>query len=308
MRPHRSVLRKVLLACVVGSSATLPATALAQQRVTLGGRDVVVWSPPSRSGRQPVLIFSHGFGGCAQQSKFLTEALAAHGYWVFAPNHKDARCNGGTAGGGARPEAPFGSPQSWTDQSFVDRRDDIRALQHALATSPEFANRVDLGRLGYIGHSLGGYTVVGLAGGWASWKTPGVKAVLALSPYTQPYLVHRTLGGLSAPVMYQGGTLDFGITPSLRREGGVYDASPSPKYLVELQRAGHLAWTNIQASAHGTINEYAIAFLDHYVLGAPAAPTLTQALSGVSELRYDSELGQSETPSQASGHRARARR
>ena len=69
---------------------------------------------------------------------------------------------------------------------------------------------------------------VGLAGGWASWKTPGVKAVLALSPYTQPYLVHETLGGLAAPVMYQGGTGDFGITPSLRREGGVYDASPSP--------------------------------------------------------------------------------
>jgi len=181
------------------------------------------------------------------------------------------------------------------------------SIQEALATSPEFASRVDLGRLGYIGHSLGGYTVVGLAGGWASWKTPGVKAVLALSPYTQPYLVHRTLGELSVPVMYQGGTLDFGITPSLRREGGVYDVSPSPKYFVELDRAGHFAWTDLRASAHGTINEYAIAFLDHYVLGAAATPTLTQALAGVSELRYDSELGQSGTPSQASGHRARAR-
>jgi predicted dienelactone hydrolase len=296
----------VTLACVVALLPTLAATTQAQQQVTLAGRDVVVWSPPSRSGRQPVLIFSHGFGGCAQQSKFLTEALAAHGYWVFAPNHKDARCNGGKSGGG-RPEEPFGSPQSWTDQSFVDRRDDIRAIQQALATSPEFGSRVDLSRLGYIGHSLGGYTVVGLAGGWPSWRTPGVKAVLALSPYTQPYLVHRTLGGLSAPVMYQGGTLDFGITPSLRREGGVYDASPSPKYFVELDRAGHFAWTDLRASAHGTINEYAIAFLDHYVFGAAPAPTLTHAVSGVSELRYDSELGRGGTPSPASGRQARAR-
>jgi len=115
--------------------------------------------------------------------------------------------------------------------------------------------------------------------------------VLALSPYTQPYLVHRTLGGLSAPVMYQGGTLDFGITPSLRRNGGVYDASPSPKYFVDFQRAGHLAWTDLRRGAHEEINEYAIAFLDHYVLGASPAPPLTHPLAGVSELRYDSELG-----------------
>jgi pimeloyl-ACP methyl ester carboxylesterase len=82
-----------------------------------------------------------------------------------------------------------------------------------LRDSTRFSSRVDLDRLGLLGHSLGGYTVVGLAGGWASWKLPGVKAVLALSPYTDPFLVHRTLSGVSTPIMYQGGTLDLGITP-----------------------------------------------------------------------------------------------
>jgi predicted dienelactone hydrolase len=167
----------------------------------------------------------------------------------------------------------------------------MRAIQDALRTSPVYASRVDLGRLGYIGHSLGGYTVVGLAGGWASWKTPGVKAVLALSPYTEPYLVHGTLGGLSAPVMYQGGTLDVGITPSIRRAGGVYDASPAPKYFVDFTRAGHLAWTELRATAHDEMVAYAIAFLDHYVLDTPATPGLTQQTGSVAELRYDSELG-----------------
>jgi dienelactone hydrolase len=226
MRAQRRTLWVAVVSCIATS---LPSSIRAQQTVTLGGREVVVWAPPSsRTGRQRVLIFSHGFGGCAKQSTFMTEVLAAHGYWAFAPNHKDARCGGARSGGG-RSEAPFRQPQSWSDRSFVDRRDDIRAIQHALATSPEFASRVDLNRLGYIGHSLGGYTVVGLAGGWASWKMPGVKAVLALSPYTEPYLVHGTLSGVSAPVMYQGGTLDVGITPSLRKAGGVYDASPVPK-------------------------------------------------------------------------------
>jgi predicted dienelactone hydrolase len=290
--------------CVI---ALVPASLTSQETVTLGGREVVVWSPPaSRSGRQPVLIFSHGFGGCAKQSTFLTEALAAHGYWVFAPNHRDARCGRGQLRGPGLPQEPFGNPLRWSDKTFADRRDDICAIQQALATSPEFAGRVDLGRLGYIGHSLGGYTVVGLAGGWASWRTPGAKAVLALSPYVQPYLVHKTLGGLSAPVMYQGGTLDVGITPSLRRTGGAYDASPAPKYFVELEGAGHLAWTDLRSAMHGDINAYAIAFLDHYVLGA-AAPTLTQALSRVSDLRYDSELGHDATSTTSPAERARGR-
>ena len=51
-----------------------------------------------------------------------------------------------------------------------------------------------------------------------------MRAVLALSPYDQPYLAHHTLGGLAVPVMYQTGTLDFGIGPSVTRVAGGYDA------------------------------------------------------------------------------------
>lgn len=83
-----------------------------------------------------MIIFSHGFRGCATQSKFLMAALAEHGYWVFAPNHKDARCTGAQSGGG-RPDAPFRQPEQWSDRSFIDRRDDVRAIQQALATSPD---------------------------------------------------------------------------------------------------------------------------------------------------------------------------
>ena len=51
-------------------------------------------------------------------------------------------------GVGGRPQEPFGNPLSWSAKTFADRRDDIRAIQQALATSPEFAGRVDLARLG----------------------------------------------------------------------------------------------------------------------------------------------------------------
>jgi pimeloyl-ACP methyl ester carboxylesterase len=79
---------------------------------------------------------------------------------------------------------------------------------------------------------------------WPGWKLDGVKAVLALSANVQPFLVRGTLAGLGAPVMYQGGTLDFGITPALHKAMGAYDLSPMPKYYVELKGAGHFAWTD----------------------------------------------------------------
>ncbi len=63
---------------------------------------------------------------------------------------------------------------------------------------------------------------------------------------------------------------------------------------------------SMPAALDGDINAYAIAFLDHYVLGAAAAPALTQALSGVSELRFDSELGHGGTSATRAGERARA--
>jgi len=142
-----------------------------------------------------------------------------------------------------------------------------------------------------VGHSLGGYTVLGLAGAWPSWRLPGVKAVLALSPYAQPFIAHQDLSGLAAPVMYQGGTLDFGESPPLRRNEGAYDLSSAPKYYVEFERATHFAWTDLGRAAHEAIVAYAVAFLDHYVKEAPAAPLLTRAAPDVSRLRYVSELG-----------------
>ncbi|HKD12230.1 MAG TPA: hypothetical protein VKE50_09145 [Thermoanaerobaculia bacterium] len=270
-----------------------PTPRILEENVELGGLKVTVWSEASpAAGRQPVLLFSHGFHGCSTQSEFLMDALAADGYLVFAPNHSDATCNGGQARWTDPPEEPFADPQAWSDATFAGRRQDMQTLAAAIASDPSFGPRADFSRLAVAGHSLGGYTVLGLGGAWPSWNLPGVRAVLALSPYDQPFLVHETLGGLAAPVMYQGGTLDLGITPSIEKPDGGYDASPRPKYFAELFGAGHLAWTNLGPLApRADIVADGVAFLDRYVNGAPAAPVLTQPQPGVFLLRYDSELG-----------------
>jgi predicted dienelactone hydrolase len=238
-----------------------------------------------------VIVFSHGFHGCATQSRFLMEAFANAGYLVLAPNHHDATCRGGGASWSDKPETPFQHPETWTAKDFHDRADDVRRLLDAVRDEPELRARADLSHLALAGHSVGGYTVLGLAGAWPEWRLAGVKAVLALSPYSQPFLVHKTLGGLSAPVMYQGGTWDLGVTPALQKTSGGYEQSPRPKYFVEFDRAGHFIWTDVRKGFHDEIVAYGVAFMDHYVRGEPAAPALTQVAANVALFRFASELG-----------------
>jgi predicted dienelactone hydrolase len=290
-----------ILTLILGASITCWAgsgpVCARESQMSLAVLDVTMWSPDKPSlDAHPVIIFSHGFHGCATQSRFVMEALAAADYVVFAPNHRDATCGGGKGSWRDKPQAPFRSAETWTDQTYRDRGDDIRQLLAALQfdgirKAEIRRDRLDLSRIGLVGHSLGGYTVLGLAGAWPSWKLDGVKAVLALSPYTQPFTLQNTLKGLAAPVMYQGGTRDFGVTPTLHKSQGGYDQSPAPKYYVEFEGAGHFAWTDLREDAHAAILAYSLAFLDHYLKDAPADPQLTKPSSNVALLRYESELG-----------------
>ena len=290
----RRLTSAVALGAVLGVGSTRSGAAQEQKR-TLGGRDVVVWTPASSAGvgRRPVIVFSHGFGGCAVSARFLSAALAARGYWVIGVNHHDAGC--GIREFRLSPEEPFRAPARWSDSTYVDRADDVKAVLAALRSDPGFASRVDLERVGLVGHSLGGYTVLGLAGAWPAWRLPGVRAVLALSPYGMPFLSRNTARDISVPVMFQGGTRDDAITPAVKRPGGLYDRAPSPKYFVELAGAGHMAWTNVRPGSHVSVLAYAIPFLDRYVRGDTAGgAVLTGLAPGIATVRWNSELGAGE--------------
>jgi predicted dienelactone hydrolase len=218
------------------------------------------------------------------------EALAKAGYLVVAPNHADARCGSarGQRKGGWHPEEPFQKADAWSDATYRDRRDDIEAVLDAVLSAKTFEGiRVDAARVGMAGHSLGGYTALGVAGAWSSWKDPRIKAVLALSPFNTPYLGKSgDLGHMNVPVMYQGGTLDLGITPTVKRLSGAYEKSSAPKYYVEFQGAGHFAWTDLNPRFHATIDRYSVSFFDRYLKGeAPPdgiAILFAKPLAGVS--------------------------
>jgi predicted dienelactone hydrolase len=133
---------------------------------------------------------------------------------------------------------------------------------------------IDSSRVGLAGHSLGGYTVLALAGAWPSWKDSRVRAVLAVAPYCIAFIKKGDLGHLGVPVMYQGGTADLGVTPTVAREGGGYDVTAPPKYFVEFTMAGHFAWTDAPALHHALMEQYALAFFDRYLKGVESPDPL----------------------------------
>jgi predicted dienelactone hydrolase len=234
-------------------------------------------------GPVPLVVFSHGLGGCGTQSLFFTEELARHGYVVAAPDHHDATfCTVHNTRGSfsnMKPQEPLGEPSAWTDQTYADRMDDLEDLIDALLADPAFAGVIDGNAIGAAGHSLGGYAVLGLGGAWPTWKDPRLKAVLVLSPYIQPFTSHQTLSAMQVPVMYQGAQFDIGETPWLQGTNGAYAQSNEPKYFAELRAASHFVWSNVACTKTSSvqaclalpnpslIDAYGIAFLDRYLKG-----------------------------------------
>jgi predicted dienelactone hydrolase len=261
-------------------------------------------APPAACPRVPLLLFSHGWGGCALQSLFLTESLARAGYVVVAPDHADAACAIGADApdfSRLRIEQSFLEPGRWTDRSEVGRLNDLRAAIARVAADPQLARAADTSRVGAIGHSLGGYAALGMAGGWPTWKTPEVRAVLALSPYAAPFMAHGTLARLQVPVMYQGGTLDLVLTTSLEGPQGAYAVTAAPKFYVKLAGGTHLEWTNWQCAGQPDtaaclkarpnarlIARYATAFFDRHLKGE-SSEVLASSGAGLSAYRFEAK-------------------
>jgi predicted dienelactone hydrolase len=129
-------------------------------------------------GALPVLVFSPGDGGNRTDNTALTEELASHGYLVVSIDHLGDALEGSTQDGQlvarTKPELPEDiRPEELGGPAVVTQVDvrvaDVRAVLDALgrvrtADRGEPAglpDRIDLGRIGVFGHSLGGATTAG---------------------------------------------------------------------------------------------------------------------------------------------------
>jgi predicted dienelactone hydrolase len=98
----------------------------------------------------PFIVVSHGTGGTAMDLSWLCAGLAARGYIVASVDHP----------GNNALEAPTvaGNAVWWL------RADDLSRVIDGVLQMPRFGSRVDRGRIGAAGFSLGGYTVLAIAG------------------------------------------------------------------------------------------------------------------------------------------------
>ena len=110
----------------------------------------------------PVMVFSHGYGDTRENPEAVAAArrLAANGFMVAMPEHigsNKAYQNDLIAGL---------AQESFEAMEFVNRPLDIRFLLDTLEqkNDTEFQGRLQLDRVGLIGHSFGGYTVLAAAG------------------------------------------------------------------------------------------------------------------------------------------------
>jgi predicted dienelactone hydrolase len=122
--------------------------------VTVGGNGVFHGTEagrgaPHRGHAYPVIVISHGAGGNAGQFGWIASRLAEAGYVVVLPNHP-----GSTSGNASALDAV----RIW------ERPQDISAVLDEIAARPQDYPDMDLGRVGVLGFSAGGYTALALAG------------------------------------------------------------------------------------------------------------------------------------------------
>ena len=114
---------------------------------------VEIWQPTEHPGR-PLVVFSHYSGGNRRVSSFLCTHLASHGYVVAAMDHSEV-----VAPQLARKDCETKSERAARiDAIIASRVPDVRfLLDHLLARNDL---EIDSERIGLVGHSFGGWTVL----------------------------------------------------------------------------------------------------------------------------------------------------
>lgn len=211
------------------------------------GQGIVNADPATSCGPRPLVILSPGYGGCRSTSSYIADSLARRGYIVASLDHKDSVCTGKLP-----PSVDFLNVSAWTDANFADRAADVKRTLEAILSDPKLGPATDQTKIAGMGHSLGGYTMFGMAGGWQSWYEPRLRSIILMAPYMTPYWTRRQVATVTAPKLYHGGSNDL---PSflLRVPFGVYDASAAGKTLLEINGAGHQTWTNSVCGTAQTI-------------------------------------------------------
>ena len=154
--------------------------------------------------RYPLLVLSHGTGGSAETLDWLASALAANGYIVAGVNHP---------GNNALEPVTLDGFLLWWE-----RATDLSEMLDGVLADPLLGARIDTARIGAVGFSLGGYTVLELAGARTDLKRfQDFCASPAADAICHPPEMKRIPGGPVKPASFSPAT-----TASMARSGDSY--------------------------------------------------------------------------------------
>lgn len=233
----------------------------------------------------PVIVISHGAAEDRTSFIYLAKHLASYGFAVAAIEHpgNDSKRFGQYFAGLAGSPEPIELLNQPLEVKYV--LDELQQLEKS-----SLRGRLDLQQVGVIGHSLGGYTALALAGATinsqlgrdcrnnqslnisilvqcraaelppitSSLQDERVKAVIAVNPVTSTLLGQSGLSKIKVPLMIVAGSADV-VTPAVPEQVRPFTWLTSPnKYLTLIENATHFS----------TVGELAP---DHSVLPVPPA-------------------------------------
>lgn len=254
---------------------------------------------PKSTGKFPLIIFSHGFGGSKDTYATLTQFWAARGYAVIQPTHDDSiaqrKANGEIRGPLQRLSTlreDIADPAAWRNRTrdisiIIDMLDDIERR------IPALTGKLDPAHIGVGGHSFGALTTE-LIGGLTftlqgksqpeSLADRRVSALLVLSGAgpSQRGVDETSWQTITAPLMLMTGTRDMGVA-GLKPEQRIkpYELVRSVhKYAIVLDGGTHMTFTGNPARSgrepavlFDTVEMASLAFWDAYLKNSEKAET-----------------------------------
>ncbi len=218
----------------------------------------------------PLIVISHGVAEDRQAFAYLARHLASYGFTVATIEHVGGDANRFRQYFSGLAPAPAATEllQRPRDISFL-----LDELQRQAATDPSLA-RIDVRRVGAIGHSLGGYTTLALAGAEIdfdrvaqycnpnrslnvslllqcrakelparryTFKDPRIKAIFAINPLGNTVFGQRGIGKVTVPTFLMGGSDDV-VTPVVPEQIYPFTWLQTPnKYLAILNKGTHFS-------------------------------------------------------------------
>jgi predicted dienelactone hydrolase len=264
----------------------------------------------ARETTGPLVILSHGFGSDRNFLTYIARHLASYGFTVASIEHPGSNFSwlSGISLGGNPGDLLAAS-------EFLDRPKDVSFVLDRLAKldgeDGPLQGKLNTQQVTVIGHSLGGYTALALAGGelnlkelkqfcknrspigrspadWFQCAAADLKGdrielrdrrvvqVMALNPMTGRLFGNRGLTSVSVPTLILTSTEDA-IAPSLDHQLRSFSQLSGPKYLLSAIGGTHLSITD-----RANLNEaLARSTLVKEHIGKEADP-LRQLLRGVS--------------------------